>query len=217
MNTEKTITLQEATPEQLQEMLHQKQSKEKAKKDKRIKKFNKDKDIFVATVVDTFTGFNEKLSELKNEIIKKANDFHQERYLMHGKEAPKQKQFTIFNTDKSMKVVTDYHQKFDFNEQADVAINSIREFFKSKFAKHSKLVYSLLDELLIKNKKGDYDPKLLTKLRSKVNEIDDPELNKAYTLLEDSKHVSGTALYCRVYKKDANQKFKEISIQFSSL
>lgn len=211
------LDLSQLTAEQLEAELKKRQSEKDKAKNTRIKKYHKDKQDFVETVVDTFAEFQGTLKEFKDEIIKKANYLHEERYAMHEKDVPEHKQFTIFNEDKTKKIVTDFQERFDFTEEADVAIDSIRAFFKNKFEKHSKLVYSLLDELLIKNKKGDYDPRLLTKLRSKVNEINDPKLTEAYNLLENSKIVVGSSLYCRAYKQDANNKFQEISIQFSSL
>ncbi|TDL99599.1 MAG: hypothetical protein C4K58_06825 [Flavobacteriaceae bacterium] len=98
-----------------------------------------------------------------------------------------------------------------------VGIEEIRKFFKTKFESRGKAAYALLDAILSKNNAGDYDPKLLVKLRGQVREINDETLTKAFEQVEESLVVVGTSTYVRVYKKDNLNKWKDISLNFSAL
>ncbi len=208
----------ELTLEELQALLEEKQREQKLMRQRKIKAFEKEKSEFVENTVKTFKQKHEELKKLKYGTINKATDTYKKLFELHEKEMPKdRKSFSLQNADKTMKIVVDRPEKMAFTEEAYVAIEGIKEFFRKKFAERSKVVYNILDTMLSKNKEGDYDPRLLAKIRKEVREINDPELTKNFELLENSQVVVGVAQYVRAYEKDENGKWKDIVVQFSAL
>ena len=69
----------------------------------------------------------------------------------------------------------------------------------------------------MKNTKGDYDPKLLAKARAEVRKLDDTALIEEFDKLSDCLTVVGSAIYVRVYERDEQKKWKDISLNFSSI
>lgn len=193
------------------------EAEERKEKLKLEKAFKGRKEEFVNDTVSIFTALQKSLIDLKKSAVTEGNRLWEEMFALEGKEPKEQKQFSLMNGDKTKKIVVDRAERFGFNEEAIVGIQGVKEFFKAKFASRSKLAYSILDKLLIKNGAGDYDPKLLSKLRSEVKEINDPELTKSFSIIENNQVVVGTALYLRAYEKDEKGKWKDIVIQFSSL
>lgn len=203
--------------QELEKVLAERRAAEEKSKIKRIESFEKDRDSFVNDLVNLFQTTRATLQELKDNAITTGNDLYIEKYAMHGKEPKECKQFSLIHSDGNSKVVLERHETMTFNDQAEVAINSIKEFFRDKFESRSKVAYSILNTLLEKNRQGDYDPKMLAKLRKEVNQINDPKLTESFELLVNSQTVSGSCLYLRVYTKDKHGKWKDIVIQFSAL
>lgn len=217
MSTQETIDLSKLSAKDLQAELQRREKEETQKKQEAINAHNKAKEAYVNDTIEEFKRIQESLTRLKQIAITNGNRLYTEMFEVYGKEPKKQKQFSLTNEAKTRKVVVDNAETVGFGDEAVVAINAIKDFFKNKFESRSKLVYSLLDTLLIKNGKGDYDPKLLTKLRAQVREIDDERLTEAFQLLENSQVVTGRALYLRAYEVDEKGKMRDIVIQFSSL
>lgn len=212
-----SIDLAPLSDDQLLAELKKREDSIKKKKLESINNHSKAKEAFINDTVAEFKDLRERLTRIKQIAITNGNKLNVEMFKVFGREPKKQKQFSLTNAKKTKKITVENAESFGFSDESVVAIDAIKDFFKTKFEGRSKLVYNLLDTLLIKNGKGDYDAKLLTKLRTQVKEINDPVLNDAYELLVNSQVVTGTALYLRAYEKDENGKMKDIVIQFSSL
>lgn len=185
---------------------------EKARED-----YETQKDEFVTSIKDAFVEQAAVLKGIKSRAIGKAQELQKMLYDINGKEVKEQKSFQIKNKADDCKVVLETQERFEFTEEAQIHINSIKELFKEKFASRNKGFYNLLDSILMKNTKGDYDPKLLAKARVEVRKLDDTALIEEFDKLSDCLRVVGSAIYCRVYEKDEDNKWKDISLNFSSL
>jgi hypothetical protein len=79
-------------------------------------------------------------------------------------------------------------------------------------------MYKIIDDILMKNNKGDYDERLVAKLRSHEDDINDPEFSKALDDLAKAYYTFDTATYVRGYVKNLDtNKWEQIPMQFSSL
>ncbi len=216
MNTE-TKQVAELTEAELEALLAEKR---KSKKDALIVEKNKheaDKNNFVQHTGAKFRQLQAELKELKEYTIAEANKLFERMYTIEGKEPKETKSFSLKNTDDTIKVTVDRQERFEFTDDAIVHINAIKDIFKEKFAQRNKGLYEILDGLLIKGSKGEYDPKLLAKARSQVRKLGDDNLIAEFDKLDDCQRVSGTALYCRVYMRDEKKRYQDVSLQFSSL
>lgn len=212
-----TIDLSLLSATELQAELERRQQSEKDTHEKAKKQFRADKDSFTLHAGSKFKQLQKEMTELKEYTIREANKLFDRMYTIEGKEPRETKSFSLKNEIDTVKVTVDRQERFEFNEEATVHINAIKDIFREKFEARHKGMYNLLDGLLIKGTKGEYDPKLLAKARKQVRELGDDNLISEFDKLEDCQRVVGTSLYCRLYMRDHNNKWNDISLQFSSL
>jgi hypothetical protein len=217
MNTEtqNQNDLSQLTEEQLEAALMAKRNAKKNEQQKIEKAFQKEKEDFLFASVMKFIALSHELSELKNFTITTANKLYSDMFEIQGKE-PKEVNTFSLKTDK-FKVTVDRQERFEFTEEAAVHIQAIKDILREKFQDRNKGFYNFLESVLMRNSKGDLDPKLLAKGRKQVNEIGDTALIAEFEKLSNCQRVVGSALYCRAYKIDERGKWQDINVQFSSL
>jgi len=177
--------------------------------------FEKDKNDFLQASCLKFIQLSNELRELKLYTITEANKLWDRMYENQGKTPKEVNTFTLKSTN--FKITVDRQERFEFTEDAIVHIQSIKEMFASKFAERNKGFYKFLESILMRNTKGEFDPKLLAKGRQQVNELGDVALISEFEKLENCQRVVGSSLYCRAYKLDDQGKWNDINVQFSSL
>lgn len=211
-----TLDLSTLSAEELHQELKRREDDEKKERIAKRKSFKDDKDNFTAHTSSKFQQLNAELRELKNYTIVEANKLYNRMFEMNDKEPKETKSFSLKNEDDTVKVTVDRQERFEFTEEAVVHINAIKDIFKEKFEARHKGMYNLLDGLLIKGSKGEYDPKLLAKARKQVRELGDDNLIAEFDKLDDCQRVTGTASYCRLYIRE-NNKWEDVTLQFSAL
>ncbi len=205
----------ELTSAELKELLKQKEADEIKQQNQRKEAYYKDKESFLNEVLDRFKQVNGILSTLKQESISHSENFNALKYEIEGKPVKEAKSFELKN--EQIKIVVETQERFDFNDEAIVHINAIKDIFKEKFENRNKGFYNLLDGILMKNSKGEYDAKLLTKARKQARELGDENLINEFDKLNDCLVVVGSAKYLRVYTKDDKNRWRDVSLNFSSL
>ncbi|MBL7868854.1 MAG: DUF3164 family protein [Flavobacterium lindanitolerans] len=222
LGQEKTqvIDLSKMTDEQIESFDRQLAERKKIieNQKKKIKAaFENEKEQFVLETVRQFQVANELLTEMKKVTLEQANTLFAQMFEINGKEAKAQNSFTFKSKDGRMKITVEKQERFEFTTEAIVHITAIREIFRQKFEGRNKGFYNLLDGILMKNTKGDYDAKLLTKAKNQVNQLGDEQLIAEFDKLVDCQQVTGSAMYCRAYVLDDKDKWQDINVQFSSL
>lgn len=212
---EATKPISEMTAAEIKEFLKQKEAAEKNQQQQRKKAYDNDKESFLNEVLNRFKDTREILVSLKNETINHSENFNSLKYELEGKPVKEAKSFELKN-DK-IKIVVENQDRFDFNDEAIVHVNAIKDIFREKFEARNKGFYNLLDGLLIKNSKGDYDAKLLTKARRQAKELGDEALMHEFDKLNDCLIVVGSVKYVRVYTKDDKNRWVDVSLNFSSI
>lgn len=207
--------ISEMTADELIELGKQKKAEELKKVERRKKEAENDKNNFLKELLSKFLELNEIQKTLKQEAIKHSENFNSLKYELDGKPVKEAKSFELKNDN--IKVVVETQERLDFNDQAIVHINAIKDIFKAKFENRNKGFYDLLDSILMKNTKGEYDAKLLAKARNKARELGDENLMSEFDKLNDCLIVVGSAKYIRVYTKDDKNRWKDVSLNFSSL
>lgn len=217
MNTE-VKTIDQMSPEEIEQYLEERKQEEKDKIRKQKKQLEADKNDFLKHTASKFLQSQSELRELKELAISQANELYERMYNIEGQEVKETKSFSLKNDDDTVKITVERQERFEFTEEAIVHINAIKDLFKDKYANRNKSLYGYIDELLIKGKTGEYDPKLVVKIRRKALEQDDEKMLELINKLSDCQRVSGTALYCRLYvREDVKQKYRDVSLNFSSL
>lgn len=216
MSTEnKPIT--EMSKAEIQAYLEQQEKAENQAKQKAKRQFIEDKDNFIIHTSSKFKQLQTELRQLKEYTISKANELYDRMYTMEGKQPRETQSFSMKDENDTMKITVDRQAILEFDENAIVHINAIKDMFKDKFEDRNKGMYGYINDILIKNSKGDYDPRLITKVKSRALKLGHTEILKEVEKLENCRRVSGTAMYCRCYVRDEQKRWKDISLQFSSL
>ena len=206
----------EMSVDELLALANQKQEAELKQAKQRKDAYFADKNNFLNDVVAKYQEVQDILKSLKKEAITHAENFNRLMYEIENKAVKDAKSFKLEN--ETVRLMVEEKELFSFTDEAIVHINSIRDIFRKKFEGRNKAFYNLLDGILMKNSKGEYDPKLLTKARKQVKEIGDEELISEFDKLTDCQKVVGSAKYIRVYTKDAEtKKWNDITLNFSSL
>lgn len=207
--------LEKLSTTELEKFLQQRKSEEKQQSEKKRQAYLKNKEKFLTEVNDFFSITRSTLQEFKKRALETADQLNKNKYEIEGKQAREAKSFELKND--SIKIVVETQERFDFTDDAIVHITAIKDIFQNKFEGRNKGFYSLLDGLLLRNSKGEYDPKLLIKIRKQARELEDETLIAEVDKLYDCQVVTGTAKYLRVYQKDKTNRWKDISLNFSSL
>lgn len=212
-----TIDLTKLSAKELKAELERREQAEKKEQQKAVADYELDKEAYLQHQASKFQQLHNELKELKEYSIAEANKLYERMYKIKGKEPKEVNSFTLKNNADTIKVTVDRQERFEFTDEAMVHINAIRDIFKNKFAERNKGLYSILDGLLIKNSKMEYDPKLLAKARRQVRELGDQNLIDEFDKLDECQKVTGSSLYCRLHVRDDKGKWKDVSLQFSSL
>jgi hypothetical protein len=212
---EATKPITEMTAAEIKTFLKQKESAEQQQQESRKKAYETDKENFLKEVSAKFIEVKAVLLSLKNDTITNSENFNSLKYHLEDKVVKEAKSFELKNDN--IKIIVENQERFDFNDTAIVHINAIKDIFREKFENRNKGFYNLLDGILMKNAKGEYDAKLLTKARRQVKELGDEALIIEFDKLNDCLVVVGTAKYVRVYTMDDKNRWKDVSLSFSSL
>ncbi|WP_271783897.1 hypothetical protein [Aquimarina algiphila] len=215
---EKEVTdITKMTPKEIEAYLEEQKSIQKKEKEKAYHKFTDERDSFINYTVDQFSKIHRELKTLKEVAITKANEYYDRMYALKDKKPKEVKSFQLVDKANKFKITIERAERFKFTEEATVHIHSIKDIFKSKFESRHKGFYSVLDGILMRNSKGEYDAKLLAKARQQIKKLGDTELIKEFEALEQCQIVESASTYVRAYAKNQNGKWEDINVQFSSL
>lgn len=213
----KELDLQGVSDEALEAALKQRKEAKKKAKIQQENKYKKDKDAFIESTIIDFQQFNKMLSNFKDFTLKRGIELYNEMYKVYDREPKDHKSMTLESEDGQFKIVLENQERVHLDDSAKPGIEMIQEVLKEKFEGRNKTMYDIINSILIKNSKGDYDPKLVSKLRKHVDKVSDPRFTEGLDIIAKAFKTVGTSRYVRAYKRDENGKFQDIVIQFSAL
>lgn len=217
MSTE-TIDLSKLSKEQLKAALKEREQLERNEQIARERAYEKEKETFIEMTVKTFIDLNAKLSDFKTDVLKSGKQLHKQMYDVYNKEEKQLKSFSLTNEAGTMKLEFQSQERQAYNETADVAVGEIKKILREKFAKRNKVVYNMLESILMKNKKGEFDERMVSKLRAQEQDVNLPEFSEALDILSKSFVPIGTSLYVRAYIRETPEdKWNDVHLQFSAL
>lgn len=210
--------IEEYSLEELKAQLKKKENAQKAEQAKKERLYQNERDSYVTDAVAAMKELSEKMSEFKHLAIQKGNELHRQMFDIFNKQEKDLKQFSLISKDGLSKIIIERQERQELDETAIVAIEAIKDVFKRKFSGRNQTMYKILDGILMKNRKGDYDERLVAKLRKYEQDIDDVEFSEALDRLSASYNVIGSATYLRAYTFNVElNRWDDIPMQFSSL
>lgn len=207
----------EMTAKELEALLAEKKKAERQAKEKRQREYIKSRDIFIASIVAEMMDLSMQMTVLKKRALTVGNEMHDLLYEVFEREPKELKTFTIVNEANNKKLEIQSADRQMLDESADVAIAEIKDILREKFAARNKTVYNMLDAVMMKNNKGDYDERLVAKLRKWESEINDERFSDALDLLSKAYYITGTSMYVRGYVKNERNQWQLVNMQFSSI
>lgn len=203
---------------ELKELLAKREKEEKKVQRAKEAAYEKEKNDFIQASIVRIIDAAATLKELKTDLIERGTALHSQMYKIYDKEEKDQNSFSIDSKDGKYRLNIEKQDRQKFNEKAEVWIHQIRDILKSKFEGRNKGAYELLDSVLMKNNKGDYDEKLVAKLNKHKEKVNSEEFNEALDELAKCYETYESAIYVRAYKmNEQTQKWENINLQFSSL
>lgn len=213
----KDLDVNKLSSAQLEELLEQKRKEERAQENAKKKKYLKDRDLFIKRCITQAVDLSHQMREFKKEAIATSGELRDRAFDLQNQEPKEVKSFSIVTECGQFKVQVENQERQSFDEHAEVAIATIKEVLKEKFENRNKAMYNIIDDILMKNNKGDYDERLVAKLRKHEDDLQDTRFSKALDALSQSYYTTGSATYVRFYRKVKQNRWEDITMQFSAL
>lgn len=206
---------------ELKAALKKKQADEKAAKTNAKKSYDQMRDSFLETTFAKMFELSQAQHEFKNEAVKLGLEVHDKMYEAYGREKREGiDHYSLVSSDGLRRVSIERKHICEYDETVEVGIALVREVLRDKFAERSKKAYRMLESVLMKNKKGDYDEAMVAKLRKHAEEVDnDPRFTEALDIISKAYRPTGsTQLYLRAHRKEtADGRWIDIPMNWSSM
>ena len=170
-NMNPPINLNVLSVEELEAALAARKQLDFENEEKRKSELVTAENLLVNSIVDEYAQQSENLKALKELQAESIIQHNKKLHESLGKEPKEAKQITLSTDNGKRKVELVYSDQLGFNSEAPIHIEAIKDILKEKFKDVEAGYYDFLDGILIKNTKGDYDPRLLTKARQKASKL----------------------------------------------
>lgn len=203
---------------ELKKALKEKQAAERAEAEARKRSYDRLRDSYINTVFDKVEALSAELRKFKADSVKLGLELHEKMYEAYGRERRDGiDHYSLVNEEATRKVVIERQHRCAYDERAEVAIGQIKDVLRDKFSGRNKGMYEIIDGLLMKNHKGDYDERMVAKLRKHEGTVDDPRFSEALALLAQSYRPVDSQLYLRAYRKDEAGKWEDLPMNWSGM
>ncbi len=202
----------------LKAALKKKQAAEKAEKANAKQSYDKMRDSYIDTVFGKMEDLSGQLKEFKSESVRLGIELHTKMYETLGR-APKEgiDSYTLTSADGIRKVSIERQWRCEYDETSTVAIETIRTVLREKFEGRNKAMYKIIDDILIKNGTGDYDERLVAKLRKHEEAVDDKRFSEALDILARAYRPTTSQMYIRAYRRDDGGKWRDLVMNWSAM
>ncbi len=197
------------------------QAEEKADRERSRKEYDHLRDKFLETTFGKMYELSQAQQEFKSEAIKLGLEVHDKMYEAYGREKREGiDHYSLVSTDGLKRLTMERKHLCEYDETVEVGITLVRDVLRDKFADRSKKAYRMLESVLMKNKKGDYDEALVAKLRKHAEEVDnDPRFIEALDIISRAYRPTGASqLYLRAHRKETTDgRWIDIPMNWSSM
>lgn len=202
----------------LKAALKKKLADEKAAKANAKKGYDQLRDSYIETVFTKMEELSAQLRDFKSESVKLGIELHTKMYEALGRE-PKEgiDSYTITSADGLRKVSIERQWRCEYDETSTVAIDTIKAVLRDKFEGRNKSMYKIIDDILSKNGTGDYDERLVARLRKHEEAVDDKRFSEALDILAKAYKPTTSQMYIRAYRRDQGGKWRDLVMNWSAM
>lgn len=202
----KTVNVGDLTPEQIKELHAQFREQEKRANEQRAI----DRVALIELENEVVLEMMEEVEVLSSAIVNfKQKCIHKLEPLMKmktdlAKAAEKQKSFTFKTKDNTVKFVIDYNETFKYDDGIHAGVEFAKQWLneKSDESDDSKMMTSIIENLLGKSRGGTYSAENLWIFVSSAEDYDVPLLKLAADAVKRSLYKEMTSVSVKVFKKD---------------
>ncbi len=202
----------------LKAALKKKQADEKAAKANAKKGYEAMRDGYIDTVFGKMEELSAQLRDFKTESVKLGIELHAKMYHTLGRE-PKDgiDSYTLTSADGLRKVSIERQWRCEYDETSTVAIDTIKAVLRDKFEGRNKSMYRIIDDILSKNGTGDYDERLVARLRKHEEAVDDRRFSEALDILARAYRPTTSQMYIRAYRREQGGKWRDVVMNWSAM
>lgn len=213
-----TTDINKLSAAELARLAKEARAKERAQADAKRREYDRLRDEYLETCFGKMAELSATLKEFKDHAVKLGLELHEKMYLAYDRE-PKEgiDSYTLTSSDGLRKVVIERQWRCEYDETSIMAIETIRQVLRDKFEGRNKGMYKIIDSILMRNTKGDYDERLVAKLRKHEEDVSDPRFSEALDLLAKSYRPTSSQTYIRAYRKDEQGRWQDITMNWSRM
>lgn len=203
---------------ELKAALKKKQADEKAAKANAKKGYDQLRDSYIETVFSKMEELSAQLRDFKGESVKLGIELHTKMYQTLGRE-PKDgiDSYTLTSADGLRRVSIERQWRCEYDETSTVAIDTIKAVLRDKFEGRNKSMYRIIDDILSKNGTGDYDERLVARLRKHEEAVDDKRFSEALDILAKAYKPTTSQMYIRAYRREPGGKWRDVVMNWSAM
>lgn len=203
---------------ELRTLLRERTKQEKAAREEARTHYARDRDAYVDRIFARMQVLSVELKAFKETSVAEGLALHERMYAAHGRTKKRDlDHYSLVSADGLRKVVVERQYRCAYDETSSAAIDTIREVLRSKFEGRHKGLYAIMDGILIKNNKGDYDERLVARLRKHEAAVNDPRFSEALDLLGRAYRPTTSQTYVRAYCKGPTGSWQDVVMNWSSL
>lgn len=215
-----TINIDQLSPAQIEALQFQitkKQNKVLAEKKREKIKYEKERDKTITTAITQVLKLNEKMKEFKSYLSELMEKQH-ESLTAYGEIRSNSKGgFSIVSADGTMRVTRTRDTMPLWDERGTKAVAMLKEFLEETSKKRDEDLFKILMGFLAKNDKGDLEYSKVMDLLKHRDTFQDPRWTEGLDLLTESYNIHFRCFGYEFALKDAEGKWKPVSLNFTSL
>lgn len=211
-------SIETMTAAQLKAALKAKQQAEREAKSNAKKTYDQMRDGYIDTVFGRMEELSAQLRTFKADSVKLGLELHAKMYETLGR-SPKDgiDSYTLTSADGKRRVTIERQWRCEYDETSIVAIETIKAVLRDKFEGRNKSMYKIIDDILAKNGTGDYDERLVAKLRKHEEAVADPRFSEALDTLAKAYRPTTSQMYIRAYRRDEAGKWRDVVMNWSAM
>jgi hypothetical protein len=204
--------------EELKQLLAERQKEDVAEQAAKKAAYEKSKNALIQSIGIVGIDLFSQLAEAKTLFFQRMHTFKEEM-LEYGdiKGGEKNKgNFEIKN--EHFKIQYSSAVKKEFDERADLAEEKLKLFLNGFVKKRDKKLYGLIMGMLERNSvTGDLDINNINRLYKHENDFDDADWKDALRLFKEAYNPTTTSNYIRIYRRNENNGWDLVNLNFSSI
>lgn len=213
----KTIDLSKLSAADLEAALAEKKAAEKKEAEERKLAYEKDRNELVIEIVTKALDVHEILNTFKEESFKHMNSWF-ERMREYGTAKEDQENFQLVSADGNLKVLFNRNVTKGFDERSKLAEAKLKEFLNGFVKKRDKVLYEFIMGVLERNTvTGDLDISNINRLYAMEDKFEDESWKEALKLFKESYVERSTKYYARFFKKNENNGWDAIKLDYAAV